>query len=49
MSTIRAMLNALTMLPETEPLRRKAEVAVQVFKDFQFSTATASRPRPARW
>jgi hypothetical protein len=28
--------NALTMLPETEPLRRKAEVAVQVFKDFQF-------------
>lgn len=36
MSTIRAMLNALTMLPETEPLRRKAEVAVQVFKDFQF-------------
>ena len=36
MSTIRAMLNALTLLPETEPLRRKAEVAVQVFKDFQF-------------
>ena len=33
---IRAMLNALTLLPETEPLRRKAEVAVQVFKDFQF-------------
>ena len=28
--------NALTLLPETEPLRRKAEVAVQVFKDFQF-------------
>ena len=36
MSTIRAMLNALTLLPETEPLRRKAEVAVQGFKDFQF-------------
>lgn len=36
MSTIRAMLNALTLLPESEPLRRKAEVAVQVFKDFHF-------------
>ena len=58
MSTIRAMLNALTLLPETEPLRRKAEVAVQVFKDFQFQindgfeaearSTTVSRPRPAR-
>ena len=38
MSTIRAILNGLTLLPETEPMRRKAEVAVQVFKDFQFST-----------
>ena len=38
MSTIRAILNGLTLLPDTEPMRRKAEVAVQVFKDFQFST-----------
>ena len=38
MSTVRAILNGLTLLPETEPMRRKAEVAVQVFKDFQFST-----------
>lgn len=38
MSTIRAILNGLTLLTETEPMRCKAEVAVQVFKDFQFST-----------
>jgi hypothetical protein len=38
MSTIRAMLNAQALLPDTEPLKRKAEVAVQVFKDFNFST-----------
>ena len=36
MSTIRALLNALLCLPETEPLRRKAEMAVQLFKDFNF-------------
>ena len=38
MSVIRAILNGLTLLPESEPMRRKAEVAVQVYKDFQFST-----------
>ena len=38
MSVIRAILNGLTLLPESEPMRRKAEVTVQVYKDFQFST-----------
>lgn len=37
MSTIRGMLNAMLYLPETEPMRRKAQLAVQVFKDFDFS------------
>ena len=36
MSTIRALLNALLCLPEDEPLRRKAEMAVQLYKDFNF-------------
>ena len=36
MSIIRALLNALLCLPETEPLRRKAEMAVQLYKDFNF-------------
>ena len=36
MSTVRALLNAFLNLPETEPLRRKAQLAVQVFKDFNF-------------
>ena len=36
MSTICALLNALLCLPETEPLRRKAEMAVQLYKDFNF-------------
>ena len=36
MSCIRALLNALLNLPETEPIRRKAELAVQLFKDFNF-------------
>ena len=36
MSCIRALLNALLCLPETEPIRRKAEQAVQLFKDFNF-------------
>ena len=39
MSTIHNLLNALLYLPETEPMRRKAQVAVQLFKDFQFSTS----------
>ena len=39
MSAARGVLNGLLYLPESEPLRRKAEVAVQVFKDFQFSTS----------
>ena len=36
MSTIRALLNALLCLPDDEPLRRKAEMAVQLYKDFNF-------------
>ena len=36
MSVIHNILLALMMLPDEEPLKRKAEVAVQVFKDFQF-------------
>jgi len=38
MSVIRNVLNGLLYLPETEPMRRKAQLAVQLFKDFQFST-----------
>lgn len=38
MSTIHNLLNALLYLPETEPMRRKAQLAVQLFKDFQFAT-----------
>ena len=38
MSVIHNVLNALLYLPETEPLRRKARLAVQLFKDFDFST-----------
>ena len=36
MSTVHNVLNGLLYLPETEPLRRKAEMAVQLFKDFNF-------------
>lgn len=39
MSTIHNVLNALLYLPETEPMRRKAQLAVQHYKDFQFSTS----------
>ena len=39
MSTIRALLNALLCLPDDEPLRRKAEMAVQLYKDFNFRGA----------
>ena len=38
MSTVHNVLNALLYLPEAEPMRRKAQMAVQLFKDFQFST-----------
>ena len=37
MSTTRGILNAMLYLPEAEPMRRKAQLAVQVFKDFNFS------------
>ena len=37
MSTTRGILNGLLYLPETEPMRRKAQLAIQVFKDFNFS------------
>ena len=39
MSTVHNVLNALLYLPESEPMRRKAQQAVQLFKDFQFSTS----------
>ena len=39
MSAIHNILNGLLYLPETEPMRRKAQLAVQLFKDFQFSTS----------
>ena len=39
MSTIRGVLNGLLYLPEDEPLYRKTQEAVQVFKDFHFSTS----------
>ena len=38
MSTVHAILNGLLYLPESEPMRRKAQLAVQLFKDFGFST-----------
>lgn len=38
MSTILGILNGLLNLPETEPIYRKAQLARQVFKDFNFST-----------
>ena len=39
MSTIKNVLGALLYLPESEPMRRKAQQAAQMFKDFQFSTS----------
>jgi hypothetical protein len=39
MSTIKNVLGALLYLPESEPMRRKAQQAAQLFKDFQFSTS----------
>ena len=38
MSTILGILNGLLNLPETEPIYRKAQLARQVFRDFDFST-----------
>lgn len=39
MSTALGILNGLLYLPETEPMRRKAQQARQVLKDFNFSTS----------
>ena len=39
MSASLAILNGLLCLPEDEPIRRKAELARQVFRDFHFSTS----------
>ena len=39
MSTVKNVLGGLLYLPETEPMRRKAQLAAQLFKDFQFSTS----------
>ena len=39
MSATLAILNGLLFLPESEPMRRKAQLARQVFKDFDFSTS----------
>jgi len=39
MSAALGILNGLLYLPESEPLHRKAEMAKQVFKDFNFSTS----------
>ena len=38
MSVIHNILLALMMLPDEEPLKRKAEVAERLYKDFGFST-----------
>ena len=39
MSTIKNVFGGLLYLPESEPMRRKAQQAAQLFKDFQFSTS----------
>lgn len=39
MSAVLGILNGLLYLPEDEPLRRKAQQARQVMKDFNFSTS----------
>ena len=44
MSTAQGILNGLLYLPETEPMRRKAQVAVQLFKDLTSSSSVATRP-----
>ena len=49
MSTIRALLNALLCLPDDEPLRRKAEMAVQLYKDFNFRVARKTLNMVQQW
>ncbi|MBQ4387644.1 MAG: hypothetical protein II822_08590 [Prevotella sp.] len=44
MSAIHAILNGLLYLPETEPMRRKAQLAVQLFKDLTSSSRVTTRP-----
>lgn len=39
MSATMGILNGLLILPETEPIYRKAQLARQVFKDFGFATS----------
>ena len=39
MSTAQGILNGLLYLPDTEPMYRKAQMARQVLKDFNFSTS----------
>ena len=39
MSTALGILNGLLYLPDTEPIYRKAQLARQVFRDFNFSTS----------
>lgn len=39
MSAVKNVLGALLYQPESEPMRRKAQQAAQLFKDFQFSTS----------
>ena len=48
MSTIRAMLNALTMLPETEPCAARPRWPCRCSRTSSSRSTTASRPRPAR-
>lgn len=38
MTAVHSLLRSLLYLPETEPVYRKAQMAEQLFKDFQFST-----------
>ena len=44
MSAIHNILNGLLYLPETEPMRRKAQLAVQLFKDLTLSSRVTTRP-----
>ena len=39
MAAIHTILKGLVYLPQSEPLRRKAQLAVQLFKDFNFSSS----------
>ena len=44
MSAIHNILNGLLYLPETELMRRKAQLAVQLFKDLTLSSRVTTRP-----